>query len=70
MNNWLILSIFVLVCWGITGNTQKLSTNYISTQFSFRALGGHLPRSRSRLAAFEGIGYGSLGAAASDSFPP
>ncbi len=35
MNNWLILSIFVLVCWGITGNTQKLSTNYISTQFSF-----------------------------------
>jgi drug/metabolite transporter (DMT)-like permease len=35
MSNWLILSIFALVCWGITGNTQKLSTNYITTQFSF-----------------------------------
>ncbi len=35
MSNWLVLSIFALVCWGITGNTQKLSTNYITTQFSF-----------------------------------
>lgn len=35
MGNWLVLSIFVLVSWGITGNTQKLSTNHISTQFSF-----------------------------------
>jgi drug/metabolite transporter (DMT)-like permease len=35
MSNWLLLSFFALVCWGITGNTQKLSTNYVSTQFSF-----------------------------------
>ncbi len=35
MSNWLLLSFFALVCWGITGNTQKLSTNYISSQFSF-----------------------------------
>jgi drug/metabolite transporter (DMT)-like permease len=35
MSNWLLLSFFALVCWGITGNTQKLSTNYVSSQFSF-----------------------------------
>ena len=35
MHIWMLLSIFALVCWGITGNTQKLSTNYVSTQFSF-----------------------------------
>jgi len=35
MNNWLLLSIFALVAWGVTGNTQKLSTNNITTQFSF-----------------------------------
>jgi drug/metabolite transporter (DMT)-like permease len=35
MSNWLLLSILALICWGITGNTQKLSTNYVSTQFSF-----------------------------------
>jgi uncharacterized membrane protein len=35
MTNWLLLSIFALVCWGITGNTKKMSTNYVSTQFSF-----------------------------------
>ena len=34
---WLLLSMFALVCWGITGNTQKLSTNYVSTQLSFLA---------------------------------
>ena len=37
MPNWLLLSLAALVAWGITGNTQKLSTNYISTQFSFLA---------------------------------
>jgi drug/metabolite transporter (DMT)-like permease len=36
-SHWLLLSLFALVCWGITGNTQKLSTNFISTQFSFLA---------------------------------
>jgi len=35
MNNWLLLSIFALVAWGVTGNTQKLSTNNITAQFSF-----------------------------------
>lgn len=35
MTGWLVLSIVALVFWGITGNTQKLSTNNISTQFSF-----------------------------------
>ncbi len=35
MNHWLLLSLVALVFWGITGNTQKLSTNCISTQFSF-----------------------------------
>src|SRR5574340_1561725 len=35
MTNWLVLSIFALTCWGITGNTQKLSTNHITPQFSF-----------------------------------
>jgi uncharacterized membrane protein len=35
MNDWLFLSLLALFCWGITGNTQKLSTNHISTQFSF-----------------------------------
>ena len=35
MSNWLLLSILALICWGVTGNTQKLSTNYVSTQFSF-----------------------------------
>lgn len=37
MNSWLALSILALVCWGITGNTQKISTNHISTQLSFIA---------------------------------
>jgi transporter family protein len=35
MSTWLLLSLVALVFWGITGNTQKLSTNCISTQFSF-----------------------------------
>ena len=33
--NWFWLSILALVFWGITGVTQKLSTNNISTQLSF-----------------------------------
>ena len=37
MSAWLILSILTLVAWGITGNTQKLSTNHVSTQLSFIA---------------------------------
>ena len=35
MPHWLLLSFIALVAWGITGNTQKISTNCISTQFSF-----------------------------------
>jgi drug/metabolite transporter (DMT)-like permease len=35
MSNWLLLSLVALVSWGLTGNTQKLSTNYVSAQFSF-----------------------------------
>ena len=35
MTHWLTLSLIALVFWGITGNTQKLSTNHISAQFSF-----------------------------------
>ena len=32
---WLLFAIVALVFWGITGVTQKLSTNLISTQLSF-----------------------------------
>jgi len=32
---WLIYALIALVFWGITGVTQKLSTNAISTQLSF-----------------------------------
>jgi len=32
---WLIYALTALVFWGITGVTQKLSTNAISTQLSF-----------------------------------
>ena len=32
---WLIFSVIALVLWGITGITQKLSTNHISSQLSF-----------------------------------
>jgi transporter family protein len=32
---WLLFTLIALVFWGITGVTQKLSTNNISTQLSF-----------------------------------
>jgi transporter family protein len=32
---WLFYAFIALVFWGITGVTQKLSTNAISTQLSF-----------------------------------
>ena len=32
---WLLYALVALVFWGITGVTQKLSTNAISTQLSF-----------------------------------
>src|SRR5579863_6295987 len=32
---WLVYALLALVFWGITGITQKLSTNAISTQLSF-----------------------------------
>ncbi len=32
---WLIFAMVALVFWGITGVTQKLSTNAISTELSF-----------------------------------
>jgi transporter family protein len=35
MNLWLILSVVAMACWGITGVTQKLSTNNISFERSF-----------------------------------
>ena len=35
MNLWLLFSIAALVLWGITGVTQKLSTNRISSERSF-----------------------------------
>jgi transporter family protein len=35
MGEWLLLSLVALVFWGVTGNTQKLSTQHISAQFSF-----------------------------------
>ncbi len=35
MHSWIILSIIALGFWGITGVTQKLSTNYISFERSF-----------------------------------
>lgn len=35
MNYWLVLSTVALIFWGITGVTQKLSTNNISFERSF-----------------------------------
>ena len=35
MHNWLLLSVVALVFWGLTGVTQKLSTNNISFRRSF-----------------------------------
>lgn len=35
MHAWLAFAIFALVLWGITGITQKLSTNRISSERSF-----------------------------------
>ena len=35
MNYWLLLSTVALIFWGITGVTQKLSTNNISFERSF-----------------------------------
>src|SRR3954467_3939226 len=35
MHLWLVFSIVALVLWGITGVTQKLSTNRISSERSF-----------------------------------
>jgi bacterial/archaeal transporter family protein len=35
MQQWLLFSIAALVLWGITGVTQKLSTNRISSERSF-----------------------------------
>lgn len=35
MQTWLILGVVALVFWGISGVTQKLSTNYISFERSF-----------------------------------
>src|ERR1035437_3364031 len=35
MHTWLILSTVALAFWGITGVTQKLSTNHISFERSF-----------------------------------
>lgn len=35
MGEWLLFSLIALVFWGITGNTQKLSTRHISAQLSF-----------------------------------
>ena len=35
MNSWMILSTVALVYWGITGVTQKLSTNHISFERAF-----------------------------------
>lgn len=32
---WMIFTLVALVFWGITGVTQKLATNYISSQLSF-----------------------------------
>jgi transporter family protein len=31
---WLVLAVLALLCWGITGITQKLSTNRISSELS------------------------------------
>lgn len=35
MSHWLLLSLLAMICWGVTGNTQKMSTAHISAQFSF-----------------------------------
>mgnify|MGYP001256865045 CR=1 FL=1 len=35
MPHWLPLALIALVAWGITGNTQKISTNCISKEFAF-----------------------------------
>lgn len=35
MHSWLVPSLLALVFWGITGVTQKVSTNHISFEMSF-----------------------------------
>ena len=35
MSNWLLMVFVALILWGITGVTQKLSTNHISAEYSF-----------------------------------
>lgn len=35
MPTWILFAVFALVFWGLTGITQKLSTNRISSQHSF-----------------------------------
>lgn len=35
MHSWLVFSVVSLVFWGITGVTQKVSTNHISFEMSF-----------------------------------
>jgi transporter family protein len=35
MIHWFLLTLVAMVFWGITGLTQKLSTNHISAQFSY-----------------------------------
>ncbi len=35
MPHWLPLALIALIAWGITGNTQKISTNCISKEFAF-----------------------------------
>jgi bacterial/archaeal transporter family protein len=35
MHLWLFFAIIALIFWGVTGITQKLSTNAISTELSF-----------------------------------
>ena len=37
---WLVFAMVALVFWGITGITQKLSTNHISAELSFLWFGG------------------------------
>jgi len=75
MTNWMMYSLVVLVLWGLTGITQKLSTNHTSVSLTFLTYAaGYVPLSAllmwkepmnwriSALAWFLGILSGTLNA--------
>ncbi|MCC6859922.1 MAG: DMT family transporter [Bryobacterales bacterium] len=55
MSAWIWLAIVALVFWGITGITQKLSTNYVSSGTSFLWFAAAFPCISAALAPFVAV---------------